>query len=273
MGKTVIITGANAGLGFQVARTFLAEGVNLVMGSRSLERGEVAKRQLLLEFPAAQIRLSRLDLSDFDSIRCFAEEAGPNWDYLVSNAGAKIESPYKQTSEGFEWHLGVNHLGHFALTRLLWPKANADATVATVSSIVARRGKLNLNPPKEISAGHAYANSKLMNFAFATMLAEKINHSKRKSVAAHPGFARANAYGNSFVRFGEYILAQSAQAGAKPISAACHSENGSYLAPKYFELWGKPKVARRPELNPAELEDFWKRSEELTGGVFDPTRS
>lgn len=272
MRKTAIITGANAGLGFQVARTFLADGVELVMGSRSLERGEDAKRQLLLEFPDAQIRLSRLDLSDFDSIRSFAEQAGPNWDYLVNNAGAKIESPYKQTPEGFEWHLGVNHLGHFALTRSLWARANADATVATVSSIVARRGKLNLDPPKEISAGQAYANSKLMNYVFATMLAERIKHTEKKSVAAHPGFARANAYGNSFVRFGEYILAQSAKAGARPISAACHSENGTYLAPKYFELWGEPKAAKRPELIMSELDDFWSRSEELTGGVFNPTK-
>lgn len=271
MSKTAIITGANAGLGFQVARKFLAEGVDLIMGTRSLDRGEVARQRLLLEFPEARIELGRLDLSDFESIETFSKQSDANWDYLVNNAGAKIESPYKQTPQGQEWHLGINHLGHFALTRALWPKSSLAATVVTVSSIVARRGKIDFNPPKEIHAGAAYANSKLMNYAFATILAEKIKLTDRKSCAAHPGFARANAYGNSFVRFGEYILAQSAESGARPISAACHSENDSYLAPKYFELWGKPKIAKRPELNQSDLSNFWKRSEELTGGTFNPT--
>ena len=271
MRKTAIITGANAGLGFEVARKFLTDRVDLVMGSRSLDKGEAARQRLLLEFPEARIELVRLDLSDFESIESFAKQAGVKWDFLVNNAGAKIESPYKQTAQGHEWHLGVNHLGHFALTKALWPKASLAATVVTVSSIVARRGKLDLNPTKEISAGAAYANSKLMNYAFATILAERIKLTQKKSNAAHPGFARANAYGNSFVRFGEYILAQSAESGARPISAACHSENGSYLAPKNFELWGRPKFAKRPELNQLELSDFWSRSEELTGGVFNPS--
>jgi NAD(P)-dependent dehydrogenase (short-subunit alcohol dehydrogenase family) len=271
MRKTAIITGANAGLGFQVARQLLSDGVDLLMGSRCLERGQVARQRLQLEFPDAQIQLSQLDLSDFESIGSFAEQAGSSWDYLVNNAGAKIESPYKQTHNGHEWHLGVNHLGHFALTRSLWPKASASATVVSVSSIVARRGKLDLNPSNKINAGTAYANSKLMNYAFAIILAKKIELTDRKSVAAHPGFARANTYGNSFVRFGEYVLAQSAEAGARPISAACHSENGSYLAPKYFELWGKPKLAKRPEINQLDLDDFWSRSEELTGEIFNPT--
>jgi NAD(P)-dependent dehydrogenase (short-subunit alcohol dehydrogenase family) len=273
MRKTAIITGANAGLGFQVARQLLADGVDLLMGSRSIERGEVAKQRLQLEFPEAHIQLGRLDLSNFESIKSFADQAGPNWDYLVNNAGAKIESPYKQTPNGHEWHLGVNHLGHFSLTRALWPKASLTATVVTVSSIVARRGKLDLDPPKEIGAGAAYANSKLMNYAFGMLMAEKIKLTDRKSCAAHPGFARANAYGNSFVRFGEYILAQSAEAGARPISAACHSENGSYLAPKFFELWGRPKLAKRPALDELDLNAFWKRSEELTDGIFDLSRN
>lgn len=273
MRKTAIITGANAGLGFQVARKLLAEGVDLVMGSRSITRGDAARKELQREFPNAVIEIHQLELSDFASIETFANQAGASWDYLVNNAGAKIESPYKQTAQGFEWHLGVNHLGHFALTRSLWSKAKADATVATVSSIVARRGMLDLHPSVDINAGQAYANSKLMNYAFATMLAKKIKNTERRSVAAHPGFARANAYGNSFIRFGEYILAQSARAGARPVNAACHSENGSYLAPKIFELWGKPKIAKRPELTLKQLEEFWKKSEELTGGVFDPTKT
>jgi NAD(P)-dependent dehydrogenase (short-subunit alcohol dehydrogenase family) len=271
MGKTAIITGANAGLGFQVARKILADGTDLLMGTRSLEKGEAARQRLLLEFPTARIELGRLDLSDGESIESFAEQAGEKWDYLVNNAGAKIESPYKQTPQGHEWHLGVNHLGHFALTRALWPKASSTASVVTVSSIVARRGKLDLNPANTISAGAAYANSKLMNYAFATLLAEKIKDTQQRSSAAHPGFARANAYGNSFVRFGEYILAQSAESGARPINAACHSMNGSYLAPKYLELWGEPKFAKRPVLNQSELSDFWSRSEELIGAVFDPS--
>lgn len=270
MQKTAIVTGANAGLGFQVARGFLSQGVKLLLGSRSLERGENAKARLLEEFPSAQITVGELDLADLESISPFVQRAPSGWDFLVNNAGAKIEKPFKQTTQGHEWHLGVNHLGHFALTRELWPKATAEATVVTVSSIVARRGVLNLNPEQNITAAQAYANSKLMNYAFSRMLANKIQGTDRKSAAAHPGFARANPYGNQLVRIAEYVFAQTVQAGAKPIKLACHSENGTYLAPSIYELWGKPAPAIRPEISEELLQEFWSMSEKQSGGKFSP---
>ena len=107
-----------------------------------------------------------------------------------------------------------------------------------------------------------------MNLAFATALARKLAGSLRSSTAAHPGFARAEAYGNAGVRIAEYLFAQSAKSGSIPIFEACFSNNGTYLAPKVMELWSGFKDGYRKEISETDLETFWHASEQLTGRVF-----
>ena len=278
--KRAIITGGNAGLGFQVVRRLVTDGFSLELACRSLERGAAAKKLLLAANPQAKIRVSHLDLSDLNSVKAFvARQSDNSWDLLINNAGAKIERPAKLTAQGFEWHVGVNHLAHFALTRELWPFAAKMARVVTVSSVVARAKKLDLRAGLiNLPASMAYANSKLMNFGFAMHLSKLLEHSDKSSIAAHPGFARASAYGNRFIRLSEYIFAQSARSGSLPIYEACSSSNGSYLAPNIFEVWCGPKMiftkssimAKRPVLSEDLMHKLWKNSEELTGGEFNP---
>lgn len=267
MQKLAIVTGGNTGLGKQTALRLAKEGFDLVIACRNQSSGDAAAKEILQLNPSRKIEIAPLDLSDLDSVSDFAKQQKSNWHLLVNNAGAKIERPHKLTKQGFEWHLGVNHLGHFALTADLWHLAASNAKVVSVSSIVARNGCLDLLPAT-FSASTQYANSKLMNLVFAMMLSEKVANSDRSSNAAHPGFARADAYGNWRIRLAEYLFAQSSKAGSEPIFDACLTGNGEFLVPKIFELWGKSALAR-PQL-PAdqEMDNFWKMSETLTGRKF-----
>ena len=267
MQKLAIVTGGNTGLGKQTAFRLAREGYDLVIACRDESKGADAAKEILKLNPSRKIDVASLDLSDLDSVSAFAKQQKSHWNLLVNNAGAKIERPHKLTKQGFEWHVGVNHLGHFALTADLWPSAASHAKVVTVSSIVARQGRLEFQPT-EVNASTQYANSKLMNLVFAMMLSEKVADSCRSSNAAHPGFARADAYGNWRIRLAEYLFAQSAKAGSQPIADACLSGNGQYFVPRIFELWGK-SISEKPQLpSYQESENFWNMSETLTGRKF-----
>lgn len=272
MQKLAIITGGNAGLGFRTAERALAEGYSVCLASRSVEKAEIAKKSLQAQFPNSQISIGLLDLSDLNSVREFCSGFSGRWDVLINNAGAKIEKPFKQTSQGFEWHVGVNHLGHFALTAGLLPTANQNARVVTVSSIVARRGFLDFGKHfkiRDFDERQAYANSKLMNQIFAKELARRFVGNGMSSMAAHPGFARASAYSSVAVRAAEYLLAQSAKLGSDSIWQAAKAKNGDYLAPRHFELWGKAATAKPRSISQKEVQEFWVASEIATGMKFE----
>lgn len=271
MQKLAIVTGGNTGLGKQTAIRLAGAGFKIVLGCRNIQKGNETAAHLSKSNPAIKVEVRHLDLADLDSVANFARNQKFTWDLLVNNAGAKIEHPAKKTMQGYEWHIGVNHLGHFALTSDLWSKASATARVVTVSSIVARNGELNFfSKDSEFSASIQYANSKLMNLAFATALARKLAGSTRSSTAAHPGFARAEAYGNVGVRIAEYLFAQSAKSGSIPIFEACFSNNGAYLAPRVMELWSGFKDGYIKDISEENSDEFWNTSEQLTGRIFRP---
>lgn len=267
MQPLAVITGGNAGIGWHTANQALAEGYALIIGVRSLDKGKQAAERLRQKYPRANVQTLQLDLSDLDSVKKFAESI-PRWNLLINNAGAKIERPYKRTAQGFEWHVGVNHLGHFALTALVLPNAENDSAIVTVSSVVARKGQLNFEIG-EFDRGQAYANSKYMNLLFGLELAQRLESVERNisSTIAHPGFARASAYGSKLIRFGEYLLAHSAKLGAKSSWAAAKGKNGSYWAPRWFELWGKPREYIKT-LDREAAARLWQESEKLTGIEF-----
>lgn len=268
MQKLAIITGGNTGLGFECAKRALAEQYRVVIACRSIDKGEQAKKTLNLLFPKSEVSVQQLDLADLQSVKVFCENFDSHWNLLLNNAGAKIELPYKQTKQGFEWHIGVNHLGHFALTCGLITKAAQAATVSTVTSVVSSRGSLDLsdiNPNGAFNERQAYANSKLMNLAFAIELANRFEGSQMRSTASHPGFARASAYGSKAIRISEYLLAQSARLGSDSIWQSTKATNGALVAPKYFELWGQGKELKTRHFEPNELDTFWMASEALTG--------
>ena len=270
-----IITGANTGLGFETARGLLQVGFEVVITSRNLERGEKAVARLKSEYPNGQISALALDLSNQSSVRAFAPrftQAHKKWDVLVLNAGAKVLSSYQETDSGIEYHFGVNAVGHFALVADLLALRAAVARVVSVSSIVARFAPSALGPagsPKSYSAGASYSASKLSNYLFAIELQNRFGSESFSSLAAHPGFARAEPYGPKSTRFFESFMAQSAAKGALPIIEAATDSSlpgGSYRVPKILELWGEPSEGIVPKITKREsLIKNWEILETLSG--------
>jgi NAD(P)-dependent dehydrogenase (short-subunit alcohol dehydrogenase family) len=270
-----IITGANTGLGFETARGLLGLGYQVVITSRDLERGNSAVSKLKAEHPRAEVSALPLDLASRLSIDSFASSfaaAFGKWDVLVLNAGAKVLSSFQQTGSGIEYHFGVNAVGHFSLTADLLAHRAHVSRVVSVSSIVARFAPTTLGPSgssSSYSAGASYSASKLSNYLFAMELEKRFGSESFSSLAAHPGFARAEPYGPSSTRFFESFLAQSAAKGALPIiEAAANSSlaGGSYRVPKILELWGSPTEGIVPKITNAQtLKQNWEILESLSG--------
>jgi NAD(P)-dependent dehydrogenase (short-subunit alcohol dehydrogenase family) len=270
-----IITGANTGLGFETARGLLKLGYQVVITSRDLGRGNQAIAKLKEETSHGEVSALPLDLANQVSIQSFTKSFAntfDKWDVLVLNAGAKVLTKYQQTDSGIEYHFGVNAVGHFSLTADLLAHRAQVSRVVSVSSIVARFAPTTLGPSgsaSSYSAGASYAASKLSNYLFAMELQKRFGSDFFSSLAAHPGFARAEPYGPSSTRFFESFLAQSAAQGALPIiEAAANSSlpGGSYRVPKILELWGKPAEGIVPKITNAEaLKQNWEILESLSG--------
>lgn len=263
------------GLGYETARGLLAKGYEVVITSRDEGRAARAIEKLQLETPTGKISSLPLDLSLRTSVDEFAQRFSSNystWDLLINNAGAKVLSSYSETDSGVEYHFGVNAVGHFAISLDLLPYRATKARVVSVSSIVARFAPKTLGPAGSslsYSAGHSYAASKLSNLLFAIELNNRLQSDSFTSMAAHPGFARAEPYGPKSTRFFESFLAQSAAKGAEPIIEAAtriNLQGGSYLAPRVLELWGKTASGKIPDsVNAANLLRNWEILEALSG--------
>ena len=270
-----IITGANTGLGFETARGLLGLGYQVVITSRDRGRGNDAITKLMAERPQAEVSALTLDLADPASIDSFTKSLSSDfgkWDVLVLNAGAKVLANYQETSSGIEYHFGVNAVGHFCLTADLLAHRAQVSRVVSVSSIVARFSPQALGPSgsaTSYSAGASYSASKRSNYLFAMELEKRFGSEVFSSLAAHPGFARAEPYGPRSTRFFESFLAQSAANGALPIIEAATSSSlagGSYRVPRILELWGAPAEGVVPKFtNVNTLKQNWEILETLSG--------
>jgi len=202
--STVVVTGANSGLGFEATRAFARKGATVIMACRSTERGREAAADITgsVGDTGATLNVRECDLASLDSIETFT--AGVERDYdgldvLCNNAGV-MAIPRRETEDGFETQLGVNHLGHFALTgQLLEPLVVGDATsrIVTHSSGAHEMGELefeDLNRENSYGKWEAYGQSKLANLLFAYELQRRLEAAGADaiSVACHPGYAATN---------------------------------------------------------------------------------
>lgn len=270
-----IITGANVGLGFETAKSLSKMGFDVLIGSRNQDNGERAVAAINKANGGVSAATLSLDLSSMQSIEQFVDQTKSrygSWGLLVNNAGAKVLPEYAETDSGVEYHYGVNAVGHFALTLDLLPFRDKHSRVVTVSSIVARTAAKIPGPtglPNSYNPGQSYGASKLANLAFALELQNRVGSNSFRSLAAHPGFAKAQPYGSKSTKFFESFLAQSATRGAMPIIEAATNPDvvgGSYLGPRILELWGKPTQARLPKTIDEEfLEANWRILELLSG--------
>ncbi|CAH2044808.1 unnamed protein product, partial [Iphiclides podalirius] len=194
-GKTVIITGANNGIGKEATWEFAKRGAKVFMACRDMAKCEEARRDIVLETGNKFVYCRPCDLASTASIRAFAEQfksEEPSLDILVNNAGV-MEPPAGVTKDGFETQLGVNHMGHFLLTNLLLDtlKASAPSRVVVVTCDAHRRGELrtkDLNMSEGYDARASYAQSKLANVLFASELGKRTLGTGVAVVAVDPGF-------------------------------------------------------------------------------------
>lgn len=166
-GRTVVVTGANTGIGEITARELAAHGADVVLACRNVEAGGAAAAKM-----TGSTRVEKLDLSSQASVREFAERWDGPLDLLINNAGVMWPPAYRATEDGHELMFGTNHLGHFALTARLLPALLKSDTprVVTVSSIAHHEGHprvLEANPEAGYHAQAYYGNSKLARFASA----------------------------------------------------------------------------------------------------------
>jgi retinol dehydrogenase-14 len=198
-GQTVIVTGANTGIGKAAAGQLGALGATVVLTARNRPKGEAALAELRAAHPEASLELVDLDLADTASIeRCAAELLArwPRIDVLVNNAGLILDHRV-ETAQGFEMTFGVNHLGHFLLTSRLLDRvlASAPARVVTVSSEAHRmawRGLPfdDLMHTRRYNAWGAYGTSKLANISFTVELSRRLEGTGVTATCLHPGMVR-----------------------------------------------------------------------------------
>jgi len=243
-GKTYLITGANAGAGFEATRVFLSKGARVVMLNRNADKSTAAISLLKEEFGQdADVSFVQMDLAVLDSVRSAATEVieqVPHIDALICNAAIAQVARQEITVDGFESQLGVNHFGHFLLCGLLFDRINdSEGRIVVVGSNAYKMGlkKIqfdDLNFDKKYTAWNSYAQSKLAQMIFAYELQRRVQAAgKRVQVqVCHPGASRTNLLKDTASAFNKFlwsmlspIIAQSAEKGSWP-EVMCATESG-----------------------------------------------
>jgi NAD(P)-dependent dehydrogenase (short-subunit alcohol dehydrogenase family) len=295
-GATVVVTGANSGLGYEGTKAFADAGATVVMACRSEDRGEEAAAEIRRSVSDGELDVRVCDLADLDSVAAFAEgvsEAYDGIDVLCNNAGV-MAIPRQETADGFEMQLGVNHFGHFALTGHLLSElgeSDGESRVVTQSSGVHERGEMDfedLNWERSYDKWAAYGRSKLANLLFAYELQRRLAESGEDvvSVACHPGYAatdlqfRGPRETGSTLRMGlmkaaNAVFGQSAAQGALPMLFAATSDHvmgGEYVGPDgVMNMRGSPEFQHSSAASndEADAEQLWSVSEDLTGVSYE----
>ena len=274
-GRTVIITGANSGLGAVTARELAGRGATIIMAVRTTSKGEAAARQM-----TGDIEVRQLDLQDLSSVRAFADGVD-KVDVLINNAGI-MAAPFALTADGFESQIGTNHLGHFALTNLLLPKLTDR--VVSVSSLAHWPGRIDFEDlnwkNRRYSPWLAYSQSKLANLLFTSELQRRLDSagSPLRAVAAHPGYSHTNLQGASGRKWGDVVVsaatrvvATDADYGARQTLYAASQDlpGDTFVGPRFGYLGRTQPVGRsRRAQDAAAATALWELSEQLTNTKF-----
>ena len=296
MKKIAVVTGANAGLGFQVSLALARDGNRVVMACRNMQKAEAAKNELLAQCPGADLLLMPLDLSEPDSIRHFCAQFWQQVgviDVLVNNAGV-VGQPLQRNSHGQELHLATNYLGAFALTGRLMPFFRKDlpTRIVNVGSLAHLFGNLDFDDfnweAKPYNPWKAYARSKLALATFTIELGRRLASANSRTIAlaAHPGFAATEILGERVTNPGNPIkkwyydqtrkLIPLPEHAARSIVHAVRSDSvasGEYYGPGgLFGISGLPAKARlsKKAFDIATAKQLWTLSESMTGVNYLP---
>jgi NAD(P)-dependent dehydrogenase (short-subunit alcohol dehydrogenase family) len=274
-GRTVVVTGANAGLGEVTARELARAGAHVILAVRNTGKGQTAAARM-----TGRAEVRPLDLQDLSSVRRFAEGI-TEVDVLINNAGI-MATKHAVTADGFEGQIGTNHLGHFALTNLLLPKLTDR--VVTLSSLMHHFGYVSLEDlnfqSRPYSAWLAYSQSKLANLLFTRELQRRLDAagSSLRALAAHPGWSHTNLQGNSGRKLGDAmvlavdrVVSTDADFGARQTLYAVSQDlpGDTFVGPRYG-LYGRTQPTWRnwPATRATTAAALWELSEQLTDTKF-----
>jgi NAD(P)-dependent dehydrogenase (short-subunit alcohol dehydrogenase family) len=272
-GRTAVVTGGNAGIGFHVSRQLAAAGARVVLASRSPEKARAAIERIRAELPGASLAFVRLDLASLESVRAAASEIralGPI-DVLVNNAGrTDTVKQREETEDGLELIVGTNAFGPFVLTGLVLPALAPEGRVIGLGSFATRLVKLDvadLQSERTYSPFRAYGLSKHAVHALGFELARRFTAAGRaeRSLIAHPGF--------SLDRGAFPLVLQSKERGAWPVVRAAldpDAANGTFWGPRYG-LTGPPAQAEpvAASRDAAAGGEIWRQAEAATGVTWD----
>ena len=276
IGKTCLVTGANSGIGKEIARGLAAKGARVLMVARSPERGEAARAEVAESTDNDSVELLLCDLSSQRQVRGLADEVLDRCGelhVLVNNAGLTL-GERTLTEDGIEATFAINHLAPFLLTELLRERlvASAPARVVTVASDAHRGSKIDFEDPsgeRKFSSWGAYGQSKLANILFTCELARRLDGTDVTATCLHPGVVRTGfgRQGPAFIRAflkvaGVFLLTPERGADTAIWLAASTEVDGT--SGGYYEkrrLAEPSRAARDPE----SARRLWRLSERLTG--------
>ena len=294
LGRVAVVTGANGGLGLATTRELARRGARVVMAVRSMDKADAARRAIEADVPDAALEVRECDLASLNSVRGCADGIVRDHgrvDLLVNNAGV-MGIPELATADGFEMQFGVNHLGHFTLTRRLLPAllAAPAARVVSVTSFARFTARpvraANLHARGRYHPWRAYGQSKLANLQFAVELQRRLEAANATvlSLAAHPGLSHTDLQARGVRETGgglsqrfwhalAVVMGVPPDHGARPLLRAAtdpDARGGDFYAPR----WGSfgPPV-RRPLWDRSRRRDaarqLWQISERETDERFD----
>ncbi|XP_053701026.1 dehydrogenase/reductase SDR family member 13-like isoform X2 [Synchiropus splendidus] len=262
-GKTVVITGGNTGIGKATALHLTRRGARVVLACRSREKAEAAIADIQQATGSADVLYMHLDLASLRSVRSFAEtflKSESRLDLLINNAGLVNDG---RTEDGFGIQFGVNHLGHFLLTRLLLSrlKEAGGGRVVTLSSMAHRWGNIDfqaLEATKHLGTGSyswqffaAYCNSKLCNVLFTRELARRLRGSDVTCYSVHPGIVRTqlsrhvSLWQKVFIEPVAQLLFLDPESGAQTTLHCCLQEGIEALSGSYFSCCAPQQLCAR----------------------------
>ncbi|XP_064484316.1 retinol dehydrogenase 12-like [Ornithodoros turicata] len=278
-GKTVIITGANSGIGYETAKELARRGARVIIGCRNRSRAENAVKKLINETGNTNICWKELDTSSLKSVRAFADEvlsSEKKIHILINNAGIPGPKEKCMTEEGLEVTLATNYVGHFLLTNLLLPTLvdSAPSRIINLSSVAHFFGKLNfddLQMEKKYNGDQAYTNSKLAVVLFTKELSRRLSGTGVTVNSVHPGVVDTplahgvtKVGGSAFNFFGRLFGTKSAEEGAQTSIHVAVSEEGGQLTGKYFTDC-KPKLPWAIGQSEEKARKLWEATVKLTG--------
>lgn len=289
-GRTFLVTGGNAGIGYFVAEQVAGTGATVVLGSRDPVKAEAALGSIRARVPGAAVRHLRLDLADLGSLKASVDALGlDRIDGVVHNAGVALDHPPREvTKDGHELMFGTNHLGHFALTGWLAPllEAGEGSRIVTMGSFAAKSERLDLDDLQSLHAydpKRTYGRSKLAQMVCALELDRRLRAggSSTMSLVAHPGGAldaltpsrppvHVRTAGQRVRGLPLRLVVQGKEAGAWPAVRALldpDARGGQMWGPRTFALRGRPRNAPLWDhlTDPAVAARMWEASRQLTG--------